>query len=147
MTCSRCRKKFAGAEPKCPHCGQERPAGAQGVFQSSTVLIAADGAEMVYRSMEEVPDPLRTKLLKSTNGANSATILIADRRGREEIARVMRNLPGAPQRKGQRAPLHSLLAGEAPARSRLTPRRKQAIYALLLVVVIAVVALVFVHPR
>ena len=36
---------------------------------------------------------LRTRLLKSTNGANSATILIADRRGRKEISRAMRKLP------------------------------------------------------
>ena len=31
--------------------------------------------------------------LKSTNGANSATILIADRRGREEILRALNGLP------------------------------------------------------
>ena len=35
----------------------------------------------VYRSVEEVPDPLKRQLLRSTNGLNSATIVIADRRG------------------------------------------------------------------
>ena len=38
-------------------------------------------------------------MLKSTNGLNSATILIADRRGREEIARAIQNLPSSLQRR------------------------------------------------
>jgi hypothetical protein len=40
-----------------------------------------------------VPPGLRKKLEQSTNGMNSATILIADRRGREEIVRAIRGLP------------------------------------------------------
>lgn len=54
------------------------PKGQSGVFQTSTVMIATAGAEKVYRSMEEVPRTLRSKLLKSTNSPNAATILIAD---------------------------------------------------------------------
>jgi len=46
-----------------------------------------------------MPAPLRRQLLKSTNGLNSATILIADRRGREEIARAIQNLPSSLQRR------------------------------------------------
>ena len=52
------------------------------------------GAERVYRSVDEVPARLRNRLLKTTNGANSATILIADRNGRKEIDKAMRKLPG-----------------------------------------------------
>ena len=43
--------------------------------------------------------------MESTNGSNSATILIADRRGREEIAKLVRKLPGSAQRRfGDRPP-------------------------------------------
>ena len=98
MTCHRCRKKLEGEETRCPHCGQQNPL-SSGTFQTSTVLISTRGRDMVYRSVDEVPAPLRTKLLKSTNGAHSATILIADRRGRKEISKAMRKLPGPAQRR------------------------------------------------
>jgi hypothetical protein len=69
------------------------------VLKSSTILISTGETEAVYRSVKEVPAPLRRKLLRSTNGLNSATILIADRRGREEIVRAIRNLPLSLQRR------------------------------------------------
>src|SRR5689334_22843820 len=81
MVCRRCRKHLAENAERCPHCGTPN-SGDAGMVQTSTVLISVDGADLVYRSVDEVPVPLRTRLLKSTNGANSATILIADRRGR-----------------------------------------------------------------
>ncbi len=146
MTCTRCHKAFDADAPKCPHCGQRRGAGAgSGVFQSSTVLIAAKGTEMVYRSMDEVPDSLRSKLLKSTNSANSATILIADRRGRREIAKAMRSLPGTPHRRM----LHAVLSGEAAASRAvwLTRNRKRLILSSLLLLVVAFIAFVFTHSR
>ena len=59
------------------------------------VLISVGETEAVYRSVKDVPAPLRRKLLKCTNGLNAATILIADQRGREEIARAMQNLPSS----------------------------------------------------
>ena len=62
-------------------------------------MISAGETAAVYRSVKEVPAPLRRKLLKSTNGLNSATILIADRRGGEEIARAIQNLPSSLQRR------------------------------------------------
>ena len=64
-------------------------------LKTSTIFIAVDGKTRVYRSVEEIPAPLRKRLEQSTNGANSATILIADRRGRQEIARAIRGLPAA----------------------------------------------------
>jgi hypothetical protein len=66
-----------------------------GIMKCSMILISSGETEAVYRSVQDVPLPLRRKLLKSTSGLNSATILIADRRGREEIARAMRNLASA----------------------------------------------------
>jgi hypothetical protein len=61
--------------------------------KTSTIFIAKGGRTRVYRSVEEVPAPLRKELEESTNGFNSATILIADRRGRAEIIRALNGLP------------------------------------------------------
>lgn len=66
--------------------------------KSSTIFIAAGECETrVYRSVEEVPLPLRRRLQNSTSGANSATILIADKRGREELVRVLQGQPSQVQ--------------------------------------------------
>jgi hypothetical protein len=61
--------------------------------RTSTIFISKGGRTRVYRSVEEVPAPLRKELEDSTNGFNSATILIADRRGRAEIVRALNGLP------------------------------------------------------
>jgi hypothetical protein len=137
MTCRRCRKKFDDDAWRCPHCGQTNQK-ASGMFQTSTVLISTSGREQVYRSVEEVPAGLRTRLLKSTNGANSATILIADRRGRQEIARAMRNLPGPVQKRW----MHTLMATEAASHAMdwLTPARRRAIVAVVGVLTAAALA-------
>ncbi|MBV8812106.1 MAG: hypothetical protein JO033_25850 [Acidobacteriaceae bacterium] len=57
--------------------------------KSSTIFIATGEETRVYRSVEDVPPPLRRKLVESTRGLNSATILIADKRGREELVRAL----------------------------------------------------------
>lgn len=151
MTCSGCGKRFpaGGAAAKCPHCGRARPEGESGVFQTSAVLISAQGADMLYRSMDEVPRPWRTKLLESTSSANSATILIADRRGREELARVMRSLPGsgtARQRRAMR--VQSLLAGTQSSREPawVLRGRKGVVLAALGLLALGLIAVVFTHP-
>jgi hypothetical protein len=111
------------------------------MFQTSTVLISASGTEQVYRSVEDVPAGLRTRLLKSTNGANSATILIADRRGRKEIAKAMRNLPGPVRRRW----MQTLMATEAAATAIewLTPARRRAILVVVALLTVSAVVLVF----
>ena len=98
---------------------------------------------MVFRSVEEVPVRLRSKLLKSTNGANSATILIADRGGRKQISKVMRSLPANAQRR-----LMSSLLGETPAGALeqwLTPVKKRAILAIIAFLTLALIGIVFSH--
>lgn len=65
----------------------------KGVVKTSTILISAGGERQVYRSVEDIPGPMRKQLLRSTNGMNSATIVIADRQGRKEIAKAIRSLP------------------------------------------------------
>jgi hypothetical protein len=66
---------------------------ARQTIRSSTIFIAVGDETRVYRSVDEIPAALRQKLEQTTNGLNSATILIADRRGREEIVRAIRGLP------------------------------------------------------
>ena len=63
--------------------------------KTSTIFISVGDKTRVFRSVEDVPGPLRKKLEQSTNGINSATILIADRRGREEIVKAIRGLPSS----------------------------------------------------
>jgi hypothetical protein len=138
-TCSKCRKTFESTDNKCPHCGAAVTE-ASGVFQTSSVMISAGGADMVYRSVEEVPPPLRSQLLKSTNSANSATILIADRRGRKEVSKAVKSLPAPAQKRL----LNSLLGGQ-PARPRAWALIRRALPFLLLLVVLGVVAFIFLH--
>ncbi len=140
MVCRRCRKKIEDFEARCPHCGDVNEK-ASGMFQTSTVLISASGTDQVFRSVDEVPAGLRTRLLKSTNGANSATILIADRRGRREIAKAMRNMPGTVQRRW----MQTLMATEAAtsAIEWLTPARRRAILVVITLLTLSAVALVF----
>lgn len=59
----------------------------------STIFISVGDRTSVYSSLEEIPPPLRRKLHESTNGLNAATILIADRNGREEIVKALQGLP------------------------------------------------------
>jgi hypothetical protein len=109
------------------------------MFQTATVLISTGDTEGVYRSVEEVPAALRSRLLKSTAGANSATILIADRKGREEIARAMREAPAT------RKFAQALLDQGDGAVWRLSLRGKLAAAGLLLAALIPVVWFVFVR--
>jgi hypothetical protein len=139
MTCTRCRKKFAEEAVRCPHCGETNKTNS-GVFQTSVVLISAGASDLIYRSVDDVPAGLRSKLIRSTNGANSATILIADRRGRKEVAKAMRTLPGPARRRLIRSALGT---GAATAALWLTPRRKRAVLAVLTLLVLTIIALVF----
>ena len=110
MRCAACGRDLKGNEQKCPHCGERVAEKAAIVLKTSTILISADDVDGVYRSMQDVPEPLRKKLLRTTNSVNSRTILIADRRGRQEIAKALKKLPGSAQRRLS----NSLLTGNAP---------------------------------
>ena len=82
--------------------------------KSSTIFISVGDKTRIYRSVEEVPPRLRKKLQESTNGINAATILIADRKGREEIVRALQGFPSTFRNK---------VAGSFRAGSRRVARR------------------------
>lgn len=65
--------------------------------KSSTILISVGAKTRIYHSVDEVPVLLRRKLAETTSGVNSATILIADRAGRDEIAKAIDGLPSRVQ--------------------------------------------------
>jgi hypothetical protein len=84
-------------------------------LKSSTIFISVGNKTEVYRSVADVPPSLRKKLEQSTNGINSATILIADRKGKEEIVRAIRGLPS-----NLRSKLGPSLRDEAPSEEKRT---------------------------
>jgi hypothetical protein len=63
--------------------------------KSSTIFVATGAGTSVYRSIKEIPAPMRRKLRDSMQGMQSATILIADKRGREELIRALQGQPSS----------------------------------------------------
>jgi hypothetical protein len=62
-------------------------------FKRTTIFIALGEKTTVYDSPEAIPQALRQQLLRSTRSMNSATILIADRGGRQEIQKILEGQP------------------------------------------------------
>jgi hypothetical protein len=89
MTCPRCHSEFETAESVCPECGVRLLRNISGVMKTSAVMIAAQGERGFYRSVQDVPEPLRTQLIETTNSSNSGIIVIADRAGKEQLTQVM----------------------------------------------------------
>lgn len=83
-------------------------------LKSSTIFISVGGETKVYRSVDEVPAAARKKLRESTNGLNAATILIADRKGREEIVKAIQGMPS-----GIRGRIPPLFQASKEQRARL----------------------------
>jgi hypothetical protein len=52
--------------------------------------VAIGGETKVYRNLEEMPYAMRQQLSERTRGWNSATIMIADQRGRDVLVQAMR---------------------------------------------------------
>jgi hypothetical protein len=92
--------------------------------KTSTIFIAKGGRTRVYRSVDEVPAQLRKELEESTNSFNSATILIADRRGRAEIIRALNGLPSTLRSRlasSLTPPQKGTTPGTAPVTSSMKP--------------------------
>ncbi len=85
----------------------------------STILIAVGDQTQVYHSIEDIPGELRERLLASTRGDSAATILIADRGGREEILRTIRR-----SRMNHYERLAAAMAASPPPRQWQRPRHR-----------------------
>jgi hypothetical protein len=89
MTCPRCHSDFTSMDAVCPECGVRLLRNVSGVMKTSAVMIAAQGERGFYRSVQDVPEPLRTQLIETTTSPNSGIIVIADRAGKEQLTQVM----------------------------------------------------------
>jgi hypothetical protein len=89
MTCPKCHSEFEGDAGICPECGVSLLRNVSGVMKTSIVMISAGGESGFYRSVQDVPEPLRKQLLETTTSHNSGTIVIADRAGKEQITQVL----------------------------------------------------------
>ena len=109
VTCPFCQSRFAAQTPaRCPECGCEVVRLTSGLVKTSSVLIDSADTRTVYRSVQEVPENLRRRLVESTQGINSATIVIADHGGREHMEKQLDNrvraFSAAPAEAAQVAP-------------------------------------------
>jgi hypothetical protein len=89
MICPRCHSEFDNMDGVCPECGVRLLRNVSGVMKTSAVMIAARGERGFYRSVQDVPEPLRTQLMETTTSPNSGIIVIADRAGKEQLTQVM----------------------------------------------------------
>ena len=86
--------------------------------RSATIFIASGDEMKVYHSVEDVPVEMRRRLLETTRSVNSATILIADKRGREELVRALQGGQSSVQSR-----LVDTIRGKQPDRKQAsTPR-------------------------
>jgi hypothetical protein len=89
MNCPRCHSDFDNKDSVCPECGVRLLRNVSGVMKTSAVMISAQGERGFYRSVQDVPEPLRTQLIETTTSPNSGIIVIADRAGKEQLTQVM----------------------------------------------------------
>ena len=80
-------------------------------FRTRAILIAAGRLRRVYSSPAEVPPDLRRPLEKALGGELTATIVIADERGRAEALERLRELPPPPPRPAFPYAREAVLAG------------------------------------
>jgi len=109
MTCPKCFSRFEGPRGVCPECGISLFRNVSGIVKTSVVLISAGEENVFYDSVQDVPEQLRKQLIETTAGANSGTIVIADRAGKEQLTQVLarRNL------KNERIPMKAVASGTA----------------------------------
>jgi hypothetical protein len=149
MTCPRCHSDIETTRSVCPQCGISILHRVSGVMKTSAVMIAAGEESGFYRSVQDVPEPLRTQLLETTCSSNSGTIVIADRAGKEQLTQAMARreaaqLSGSPG--SSRAGSRTTPVGEVPVTLAVGPARPKwvAWAGLILVLVLAaVIAAIF----
>lgn len=87
-------------------------------LKSSTVFVSVDRETRVFRSVDEVPPEWRKRFERPRGGLKPQTILIADRKGREEILRALQGQPSSVQTRwratGTRIPISTRAQETAP---------------------------------
>ena len=71
--------------------------------KTSTILISTGGKLESFRSLNDVPQEMRERLVQSTSGPFSATLLIADEAGRREVLRSLSGQPSAVESRWMRS--------------------------------------------
>jgi hypothetical protein len=89
MTCPKCFSQLDGPRGVCPECGISLYHNVSGIVKTSVVMISAGQENVFYDSVQEVPEGLRKQLIETTASANSGTIVIADRAGKEQLTQVL----------------------------------------------------------
>ncbi len=67
----------------------------QTTLRTFTIMVYNSSGAQWFRSKDDLPVELRQKLEETMQSSNSATILLADRNGREELAKALRGTPSA----------------------------------------------------
>jgi len=114
MTCPRCSAELEAGPGLCPECGAEVLQNVAGVLKTSAVMISAAGERGFYRSVQDVPEPLRRQLLQVTSSENAGTIVIADRAGREQLTQIVARRESA-RRQSAAIGAAEPCSGKAPA--------------------------------
>ncbi len=122
MTCPNCQSEFDAPLASCPDCGIQIARKITGILKTSTILIGTDCVDGVFRSVQDVPEPLRTRLLESTSGENSGTIVIADREGRRQWTEIVAHRENVAAMRGEHQPAAREPENDPP----VTPRRPLA---------------------
>lgn len=89
MICPHCQHEFDVPAGNCPQCGVRIVRKVSGIVKTSTVMVSAGNEHAFYRSVQDVPELLRKRLIESTNSENSGMIVIADRAGKEQWTEVV----------------------------------------------------------
>lgn len=95
----------------------KRP-GSVPTFRCSTIFVSEGEETLIYRSLSEMPTQLRKKITARTRGGASATIFIANRGGREELAKRLRGMPSRVQTR-----LEEAVPAEPPKKRPTEPPR------------------------
>lgn len=82
----------------------------------STIVVGSGNTVRTYRSAGEMPPAVQRKMDEALSGENSATLLIADERGRQEILKSLR---------GQETDLDSRLISALASRHKEQPARRR----------------------
>ncbi|MDX2180638.1 MAG: hypothetical protein SFV18_13660 [Bryobacteraceae bacterium] len=89
-------------------------------LRCSTIFVSEGTATRVVHSFDDLDSEVRQRLLRTTTGHAAATIFIANRGGRRELAKRLRGLPSRVRTRLEDSPM--MPPPETPAPKRATQR-------------------------